>query len=181
MAKSIKLKNDIYWDSKSIAHNQKLLSDILYPIGSIYMSVNSTSPATLFGGTWKQIEGRFLYCTTTSKTTGGDTITGKATGNTGDTTLTIANIPSHRHYGIYGELTAGSTEGADRMYYHNNSLTSSGVAEGTKSSIRGINTDYDLFTGLTGNGKSHSHTLNSHTHTQSLPPYFTVYCWYRTA
>lgn len=29
MAKSIKLKNDFYWDSKSIMHNKKLLSELL--------------------------------------------------------------------------------------------------------------------------------------------------------
>lgn len=30
--------------------------DDIYPIGSIYMSVNNTNPGTLFGGTWEQIE-----------------------------------------------------------------------------------------------------------------------------
>ena len=31
-----------------------------YPVGSIYQSVNTTSPASLFGGRWEKIEGRFL-------------------------------------------------------------------------------------------------------------------------
>lgn len=40
--------------------------DKVYPIGSIYMSVNSTSPATLFGGTWVQIQGKWLVGAGTS-------------------------------------------------------------------------------------------------------------------
>ena len=32
----------------------------IYPVGSIYMSVNSTNPSTLFGGEWEQIEDTFL-------------------------------------------------------------------------------------------------------------------------
>lgn len=31
-----------------------------YPVGAIYLSVNDTNPATLFGGTWERIVGRFL-------------------------------------------------------------------------------------------------------------------------
>lgn len=30
--------------------------NILYPIGSIYISADGTSPATLFDGIWEQIE-----------------------------------------------------------------------------------------------------------------------------
>lgn len=38
------------------------LVDILYPIGSIYLSVSATNPGTLFGGTWEQIaEGQTLW------------------------------------------------------------------------------------------------------------------------
>ena len=36
------------------------LVDVVYPIGSIYMSVNNTSPQTLFGGTWDQLSGQYL-------------------------------------------------------------------------------------------------------------------------
>lgn len=32
----------------------------VYPVGSIYMSINETSPASLFGGTWEQLQDRFL-------------------------------------------------------------------------------------------------------------------------
>lgn len=62
----------------------------VYPIGSIYMSVNSTSPATLFGGTWEQLKDRFLLGA-------GDTYTNGATGGEATHTLTVNEIPSHDH------------------------------------------------------------------------------------
>ena len=36
------------------------LIDTIYPVGSIYMSVSNTSPSILFGGTWEQIQDKFL-------------------------------------------------------------------------------------------------------------------------
>ena len=46
-------------------HRISSIVDAIYPVGSIYMSVNSANPATLFGGTWAQITGRFLLGTGT--------------------------------------------------------------------------------------------------------------------
>lgn len=34
--------------------------DAIYPVGSIYMSVNAANPSTLFGGSWARIEDTFL-------------------------------------------------------------------------------------------------------------------------
>ena len=66
------------------------LLNLIYPVGSIYMSVNSTSPATLFGGQWEQIKDRFLLSS-------GDTYKNGSTGGSATHTLTINEIPSHSH------------------------------------------------------------------------------------
>lgn len=54
MAKKLKLGTDLVNAVKEI------ILETSYPIGSIYMSVNSTNPSILIGGTWERIKGRFL-------------------------------------------------------------------------------------------------------------------------
>ena len=68
------------------------LIDKIYPVGSIYMSVNSTSPATLFGGTWEQLKDRFLLGA-------GNTYSNGATGGEATHTLTTNEMPAHSHTG----------------------------------------------------------------------------------
>lgn len=72
--------------------------DAIYPVGSIYMSVNPTDPATLFGGAWERITGKFLL----SATDNGNSGASQAAGNTGGAatvTLTAAQsgVPAHSH------------------------------------------------------------------------------------
>ncbi|EAY09088.1 hypothetical protein TVAG_230480, partial [Trichomonas vaginalis G3] len=60
----------------------------IYPVGSIYTSMNSTNPETVLGfGTWKQIVDKFLYCARYSKQTGGSK------------KIKEANLPPHTHTG----------------------------------------------------------------------------------
>lgn len=60
-------------------------------MGAIYLSTSSTSPQSLFGGTWQRIQGRFLLCA------GGGYAAG-STGGEASHTLTVDEMPSHTHY-----------------------------------------------------------------------------------
>ena len=149
----------------------KRMFNLMYPVGSVYLSTNSTSPAVLFGGTWTQVSGRFLYCTTTSKTTGGSTSTGAYSGTSGSTTLTTNQIPSHTHGMAERVLVwdAAETTKTD--------IVQDGSYDNAVVKFKG----WSWPTSATGGGAGHTHSIPSHTHSQNLPPYFTVYCWYRTA
>ena len=63
--------------------------DIVYPIGTAYMSTTSTSPATLFGGTWLEVKNALL------STIGyGGATAGQYSGNN---TMTEKQMPAHGH------------------------------------------------------------------------------------
>lgn len=62
----------------------------VYPVGSIYLSLNSTNPSTYFGGTWEAISGRFLLGANSTYKAG--TTGGEATHK-----LTISEMPAHTH------------------------------------------------------------------------------------
>ena len=63
---------------------------LVYPVGSIYMSINNVSPATLFGGKWVQIKGRFLLGAS-------DVYKANTTGGEATHALTTDEMPSHQH------------------------------------------------------------------------------------
>ena len=77
-------------NEKSLEINGKTVFDMVYPVGSVYVSVNSTSPATLFGGTWVQIKDKFLL-------SAGDTYKAGATGGEATHVLTVDEMPRQNH------------------------------------------------------------------------------------
>lgn len=115
---------------KTIEDTSDDILDLVYPVGSIYMSVNSTSPATLFGGTWQQLQNRFLIGA-------GDIYSNGATGGATTVTLTTDQIPSHIHQTGYRSVYP-STGNATALVGYANSASS-----GTSS------------TSSTGSGNSH--------------------------
>lgn len=86
---------------------------LVHPVGSIYMSINNVSPATLFGGKWVQIKGRFLLGAS-------DVYKANTTGGEATHALTTDEMPEHRHSiyypnagGPYGDAAISYPQGSD--------------------------------------------------------------------
>lgn len=144
-----------------------------FPIGSIYISVNTTNPGTIFGGTWEQIKDKFMLCS-------GDTYSNGSMGGsashyhgTQGHTLTIAEIPNHLHslsfqgYGPDGGYTNVGAPG----YMH---FTYVGSTNGQGFGYTGHG-----YIQPTGGDGSHNH--GNTTSTSTLPPYLAVTVWKRVA
>lgn len=110
-----------------------------YPVGSYYISSVSTSPATLFGGTWVQVQDRMILAAGTKYSAG--TLVNPATGGSETKSLTIQNIPSHTH-----TFTTGSAGN------HTHTVSGSTQSAGAHTHV---------VSGTTGGAGSHSHTRGS--------------------
>lgn len=65
------------------------LLDVIYPVGSIYITTNATSPAASIGGTWEQIKNCLLAAS-------GDTY--KLAGHfSGSDIISRLAVPDHQH------------------------------------------------------------------------------------
>ena len=119
----------------------KFLGNLIYPVGSIYVSVNSVSPATIFGGTWEQIKDQFLLASGTKYAAG-------STGGSAD-----AIIPEHTH-----DITASSASAGAHTHTTSGSAASGGAHTHTVS-------------GTGASAGAHTHTVSgtaasagAHTH-----------------
>lgn len=127
-----------------------------YPIGSIYLSVSDTSPASLFGGTWEKIKDRFLLAS-------GDKYENGATGGEAEHTLTIDEMPGHKHYMVNSTEEGTSTIGPSTMAQWS-------LASDEPYSLRGNSGTADMFlTGVVGSSAKHN----------NMPPYLAVNAWKR--
>lgn len=66
------------------------LLDVIYPVGAVYFSTLSTSPASTIGGTWTQLTGGLLGLADSA----GIAVAGS---NGGSNTITIEELPPHTH------------------------------------------------------------------------------------
>ena len=122
-----------------------LTVDDIYPVGSIYMSVNATDPARLFGGTWERIKEKFLLGA-------GDTHTPGSTGGEFEHKLTVPELASHYHHGLHID----SPDGLDVLYGNNPNYKQTSLDLG--SSYRAGVYEGGIFTARTGEDKPHNNT-----------------------
>jgi hypothetical protein len=149
---------DAYFTGK-VTVGSKLLVDLIYPVGSVYMSTNNVSPQTFFGGTWERIKDRFLL-------SAGDTYSAGSTGGAAKHTLTIDEMPVHYHDGI----TVDEFYSTHRMAYTNQDHVGTGSSAYWTMDAYTVPTSKSARTVETGGGTAHN----------NMPPYLAVYMWKRT-
>lgn len=147
-----RIGDDSTWSSKKII-------DAIYPVGAIYMSVNSTNPSTLLGGTWVAWgAGRVPVGVGTGKDSNE---TSKSFTNAEETAgeythkLTISEMPDHVH-------------SVDALSLKKSGESSAQSGSGTFAFSGLVNT-----TSTDGMGDGNSHN--------NIQPYITCYMWKRTA
>lgn len=137
-----------------------------HPVGSYYWSSESTDPSTLFGGTWEQVKDRFVLAA-------GDSYAVGATGGEASHTLSVNEMPSHKHGVGYlsapgNYLPQGSTS---FLSFRNQSSTYDPLINGVLTDISPSGYTTDNFINTEGGGAAHN----------NMPPYIVAYCWKRTA
>ena len=127
-----------------------------FPVGSVFISVVSTDPATLLGyGTWAAFATGKMLVGIDAADTDFDTV--EETGGAKTHTLTESEMPAHSHNYAGGEYSGAYDYGT------NMSVNNLGTA------TDGRTHNYD--TSTVGSGNAHN----------NMPPYIVTYMWKRTA
>lgn len=143
--------------NKDILKNSYL--DLVYPIGSIYMSVNSANPATLFGGTWESFGA-------------GKTLIGIDTSDSDFNTVNKTGGSKSHYHNLPFISESSNTMNTCRFVW--NFAGSSYVSSNYVTSPARTST-------LTPEANSYSGYLAKSSTNTALPPYVVVYMWKRTA
>ncbi len=129
------------------------LMDKVWPVGSIYMSLDAIDPSVRFGGVWERIENAFLLAA-------GDRHPAGESGGAETVTLTQAQMPKHTHVHndyIQGYVNTNYRDGIDTYASPTQEL-----AGGDRQALQG---------GTSSAGGDQPHN--------NMPPYLAVNVWKR--
>ena len=170
---------DVAWDARFRENVQvdgalqvggKTLLDMVYPVGSIYLSVSGTDPQTLFGSTWARLEDVFLLAAGAKHPAG-------STGGEEAHTITEGEMPSHGNHLMQGRMYQELADNAsnDSSCRSNTSYLPKTAFVSTGNFNRGWK-DWnggEMYPAGTLKGGGNPHN--------NMPPYLAVYTWKRTA
>jgi hypothetical protein len=145
--------SDIFTDTDADYEVDEIVNTV-YPVGSIYLSVNGTNPGSLpsfTGTTWvRYAEGKCLFGVDDTDTD----FALETTGGEKEHTLTIAEMPSHTHAEKNSETSTHATT----------------ITVGSYPWYQRVG-DISVQSGSRGGDQPH----------ENLPPYIAIYIWKRTA
>lgn len=191
-------------NAASTAWVRREMLNIVYPVGSIYMSVVNKSPATFLGGTWAALGGRFLIAANSTYAAG-------STGGAATHKIVVDELPKHTHtitvstagkhahergtMNITGSFqlkddsgTIGCFVNAKKAFNttnNNRNWRLRCTEERVAADVLNFNAA-DGWTGKTSEVAAHGHTATASstgagTAMSLMPPYLSVYMWKRTA
>ena len=143
-------------DCKEAAKRAALLA--ANPVGKLWASNDPTSPASIVGGTWEQIKDRFILAA-------GDTYAAGSTGGEAEHTLTINEMPAHRHI----EKMQASNNGIATIVIRKSKGDTSGMSGYAQNDW--LENSLRLSTDSAGRDVAHN----------NMPPYIAMYVWKRIA
>ena len=149
-------ESDFYKSLAYLAQN----GGIIHPVGSVYMSSEPTSPASLFGGTWERIKDTFILAA-------GDTYAAGSTGGSATHDHTVsgnASIGVIQNTTIYDSSGLNLTELSTNLYAYTHEYD---------SILSSDNEFYSKVTCIKTKGNANEQS--------NMPPYTTVYVWKRIA
>ena len=138
-----------------------------YPVGALYFSFSSTSPADLFGGSWSELTQAGYMIGVRGKASAGNT--------GGQKKLTVNNLPAHTHSILYGD-NQGNNAGSGIL---------SSVFSGSYG-FYGYNPDFKtrLWTddfALAGSTAGGGQIINTQLAADFFPAHYGTYIWERVA
>ena len=174
---------DVQFDGDVQFSSTAWLLDIVFPLGSIRMSVSATDESRFMGGTWVRWgSGRVPVGVNTSDS---NFNTVEKMGGASTVALSVAQMPAHGH-----SMSGSVSIGAEASHTHRGSTGAYKVGSGSGSSYYYMTNSGSTNGQTTGSGSSHSHSASfsgsigsngSGSAHNNLQPYITCYLWKRTA
>ena len=139
-----------------------------WPVGAIYMAIGGSSPASMFGGSWTQIVGKFIRAKNSSQDSG-------SIGGNNNVTLSASNIPT---LSMQIGLSDGGYVGAND---HPDSFISNSKTLGMESATySGDTSDRSPQKGYVNSTLVRYYNSNLRPFV-AMPEYINVNCWQRVS